>query len=293
MSSAAGSVAAAGRVAPAVPPLLEAVGLVKHFGGVQAVDQVSFALMAGEFAALIGPNGAGKSTLFGLLCGQHRPSAGAVHVAGRRIDRLGAAQRAACGIGRTFQTAQSFATLSVRENLQLAIAARAGRVRDPWTPLRRLYADEADALLLQVGLAERAAHAAADLPYPDTKRLELAIALAGAPRLLLMDEPTAGMAAAERFALMDRVREIAADGQLTVLFTEHSMEVVFGYARRVLVMARGRLIVDGAPDDVRRDPAAQAAYFGDVRDDVRGDQSDDQRGDRRAERGQMPPQAGR
>jgi branched-chain amino acid transport system ATP-binding protein len=254
--------------AVAPPPLLEAVGLVKHFDGVHAVDGVSFALASGEFAALIGPNGAGKSTLFGLLSGQHRPTRGAVRLAGQRIDTRGAAARAHAGIGRTFQTAQAFGTLSVRENLQLAIAARAGRVRDPWTPLRALYAAEAEALLAQVGLADRAARAAADLPYPDTKRLELAIALAGSPRLLLMDEPTAGMAAAERFALMDLVRQVAADGALTVLFTEHSMEVVFGYAQRVLVMARGALIADGAPDQVRRDPAAQAAYFGAAESDA-------------------------
>jgi branched-chain amino acid transport system ATP-binding protein len=244
----------------------------KHFDGVRAVDGGSFSLAAGEFAALIGPNGAGKSTLFGLVAGQHRVTAGHLTFDGRSIDGWPAARLARAGIGRTFQTAQAWGTLSARENLQLALAAHHGRVRNPWTPLASLFADEAQALLARVGLAAVSSRAAADLPYPDVKRLELAITLAGSPRLLLMDEPTAGMAAAERFALMDLVRELVTEQRarrLTVLFTEHSMEVVFGYAQRVLVLARGRLIADGAPDAVRRDPAAQAAYFGDVAEPAR------------------------
>jgi len=250
------------------PALLVVDAVHKHFDGVRAVDGVSFALAAGEVAALIGPNGAGKSTLFGVIAGQLRADAGTLRLDSRPIDGWDAARLARAGIGRTFQTAQSWGTLSVRENLQLALAARAGRVRDPWTPLRTLYVDEAEALLARVGLQAQSLRAAADLPYPDTKRLELAIVLAGAPRLLLMDEPTAGMAVAERFALMDLVRALVSESpaarRLTVLFTEHSMDVVFGYARRVLVLARGRLIADGAPEDVRRNPAARAAYFGDV-----------------------------
>jgi ABC-type branched-subunit amino acid transport system ATPase component len=251
-----------------MPALLEVDAVHKHFDGVRAVDGVSFALAAGEFAALIGPNGAGKSTLFGTIAGQHRADRGALRFAGRSILGWPAARLAHAGIGRTFQTAQTWGTLTVRENLQLALAAHAGRVRNPLTPLRRLYVAEAEVLLARVGLHTQAARAAADLAYPDTKRLELAIVLAGAPRLLLMDEPTAGMAVAERFALMDLVRalmeESPAERRLTVLFTEHSMEVVFGYAQRVLVLARGRLIADGTPDEVRGSAAARAAYFGDV-----------------------------
>jgi branched-chain amino acid transport system ATP-binding protein len=248
--------------------LLVVDAIHKHFGGVHAVDGVSFSLAAGEFAALIGPNGAGKSTLFGVIGGQHRPDRGALVFDGRSMAGWPAARLARAGIGRTFQTAQAWGTLTARENLQLALASHAGRLRDPWTPLRRLHADQADALLERVGLQAQAKRAAADLPYPDTKRLELAIVLAGAPRLLLMDEPTAGMAVAERFALMDLVRtlvdESPAGRRLTVLFTEHSMEVVFGYAQRVLVLARGRLIADGPPEEIRGSAAARAAYFGDV-----------------------------
>lgn len=252
--------------------LLALTDVRKHFDGVRAVDGVSFALAPGEFAALIGPNGAGKSTLFGVLAGQHCASSGRVLFDGHGIDGWAPARLARAGIGRTFQSALAWGTLTVRENLQLALAAHAGGIANAWTPLRRLHGEGADTLLARVGLAAMAERAAADLPYPDTKRLELAIALAGSPRLLLMDEPTAGMAAAERFALMDLVRDLVRDSAtqrpLTVLFTEHSMEVVFGYAQRVLVMARGKLIADGAPDVVRRDPAAQAAYFGDIEEEA-------------------------
>lgn len=248
-------------------PLLQVRGLSKHFAGVRAVDGVDFSIDAGEIVALIGPNGAGKSTLFGVVAGQHRATAGTVLFEGQALAGRDPAALARAGIGRTFQTAQTWGTLTVLQNIQLALSAAAGRVFDPFTRLDGVQAASAHALLSRVGLAERAALAAAALPYPDSKRLELAIALASAPRLLLMDEPTAGMAAAERTALMDLVRsllaETAAGAQpLTVLFTEHSMDVVFGYAQRVLVMARGRLIADGTPAAVRADPAAQAAYFG-------------------------------
>ncbi|MFN7780003.1 MAG: ATP-binding cassette domain-containing protein [Betaproteobacteria bacterium] len=243
--------------------LLLADGLRKHYGGVRAVDGVSFALAPGEFAALIGPNGAGKSTLFALVAGQQRADAGALRFDGTDLDALSAPQRARLGIGRTFQSALAFASMTVRENVQTALAAHGGILARSTRPLREVDAAAADALLARVGLAAQAARAAADLAYPDLKRLELAIALAGAPRLLLMDEPTAGMATAERFALMDLVRDVAAETGLTVLFTEHSMEVVFGYARRVLVLSQGRLIADGAPDVVRASPQARAAYFAD------------------------------
>jgi ABC-type branched-subunit amino acid transport system ATPase component len=242
--------------------LLRVEGIVRSFGGVRAVDGVSFALQAGEFAALIGPNGAGKSTLFAVIDGQQRADAGRVLFAERDLRRAAPAQRARLGIGRTFQTAAAFASMTALQNVQVALAAHAGVHVDPLRPLARLHGDAAAALLARVGLEAQASRAAADLAYADIKRLELAIALAPTPRLLLMDEPTAGMAAGERAALMDLVAAIAAATGLTVLFTEHSMDVVFGYARRLLVMSRGRLIADGAPDDVRALPDVQAAYFG-------------------------------
>ncbi len=242
--------------------ILVAEGVARHFGGVRAVDGVSLELKAGEFAALIGPNGAGKSTLFAVIAGQQRAGAGRVLFDGVDITRASPVQRARLGIGRTFQTAAAFASMTVLQNVQAALAARDGRHADPWRPLWRLGATEAEALVDRVGLRALARSAAADLAYADVKRLELAIVLAARPRLLLMDEPTAGMAAGERAALMDLVTAVAAASGLTVLFTEHSMDVVFGYARRLLVMSRGRLIADGEPEQVRAMPAVQAAYFG-------------------------------
>ena len=242
--------------------LLVLDGVHKHFAGVRAVDGVSCALAAGEFTALIGPNGAGKSTLFGVIAGQHRADAGQVRFDGTSIVGLPPARLATRGIGRTFQSAQAFASMTLQENVQLALAAHAGRSHDAFARLWAVAPDEALALLARVGLREQAARAAAGIAYSDLKRLELAIALAGHPRLLLMDEPTAGMAPAERLSLMDLVRELAAREAITVLFTEHSMDVVFKFARRILVLSRGKLIADGEPEAVRNDPVAQAAYFG-------------------------------
>jgi ABC-type branched-subunit amino acid transport system ATPase component len=238
--------------------------VAKHFGGVHAVDGVSLTIEAGEFAALIGPNGAGKSTLFSLIAGQLRADAGRVEFAGEDITRSEPVRHARRGIGRTFQTAAAFASMTVRQNAQLALAAHAGQHADPWRPLSGMHLEAANALLARVGLESQGERAVADLAYADVKRLELAIALAGSPSLLLMDEPTAGMAAGERAALMDLVTAIAAESALTVLFTEHSMDVVFGYARRLLVMSGGKLIADGIPDEVRAMPAVQAAYFGEA-----------------------------
>jgi ABC-type branched-subunit amino acid transport system ATPase component len=244
--------------------LLALEGVRKHFAGVHAVDGVSLALEAGEFTALIGPNGAGKTTLFSTIAGQLAADAGRISFDGRLIIGIPPARLAALGIGRTFQTARVFASMTVSENVQLALAVRSGAQFNCGRPLWGREFDAARALLERVGLATVARSAAASLGYGDVKRLEFAIALAGAPRLLLMDEPTAGMAPGERLALMDLVREVAGETGFTVLFTEHSMEVVFGYARRVIVLSRGVVIADGDPDSVRGDPAAQAAYFGEA-----------------------------
>ena len=238
-------------------------GVRKHFAGVHAVDGVSLAIEAGEFTALIGPNGAGKTTLFSTIAGQWHADAGRIMFEGRAINGLPSARLAQRGIGRTFQTAHVFASMTVLENIQLALTVRSGAQFDVFRPLWKRDERPARALLARVGLASVAGAAAASLGYGDVKRLEFALALAGAPRLLLMDEPTAGMAPGERLALMDLVRNVARETGLTVLFTEHSMEVVFGYARRVIVMSRGVVIADGEPEAVRSDAAAQAAYFGD------------------------------
>jgi branched-chain amino acid transport system ATP-binding protein len=241
---------------------LRVQALARAFGGVRAVDGVSFALEPGSLTALIGPNGAGKSTLFNLIDGQLAPDAGSIEFEGRWLVGLPTVARTRAGIGRTFQVAQTFASMTALQNAQLALLAAAGRALDLGARLDGREVEPARALLAQVGLAARTDAPAASLAYGDLKRLELALALAAAPRLLLMDEPTAGMAPGERTALMALVTELARARRMTVLFTEHSMDVVFGFAERVLVLSRGRLIADGVPDAVRADAAVQAVYLG-------------------------------
>jgi ABC-type branched-subunit amino acid transport system ATPase component len=241
---------------------LRVARLARSFGGVRAVDDVSFALETGSVSALIGPNGAGKSTLFNLIDGQLAPDTGTIEFDGKTLVGLPTSARTRAGIGRTFQVAQTFASMTVLQNAQLALVAAAGTSLSPGAPLGTRAQDAAAALLQQVGLAERGPAPAANLAYGDLKRLELALALAAAPRLLLMDEPTAGMAPGERTALMALVVGLARERRMTVLFTEHSMDVVFGFAERVLVLSRGQLIADGAPALVRSDAAVQAVYLG-------------------------------
>ncbi|HYZ64176.1 MAG TPA: ABC transporter ATP-binding protein [Acetobacteraceae bacterium] len=242
--------------------LLAVEGLRKAFGGVQAVGGVSFALEPGEMLALIGPNGAGKSTCFNMVGGQLRPDAGRVRLDTR--DITGLPPRAICrlGVGRTFQITATFASMTVRENVQTALLAARREVARVWRPARLQHRAEADALLERVGLRNQAERGAAVLAYGDLKRLELAIALANRPRLLLMDEPTAGMAPGERAGLMALIRRLATADGIGVLFTEHDMDVVFGVADRILVLDRGELVAAGSPDAIRADRLVQEIYLG-------------------------------
>lgn len=244
------------------PALLCTQHLAKAFGGVHAVEDVSFAVPAGHMLALIGPNGAGKSTCFNLVNGQLRADRGSVHLDG--VDITGKAPRDIwrAGVGRTFQIPATFRSMRVRENLQVVLASRERRSFALWRPLHARYRDEAMALLEQVGMQAQAERTCGVLAYGDVKRVELALALAGRPRVLLMDEPTAGMAADERHALMGLTRELSTRHGLAVLFTEHSLDVVFAHADRIVVMARGRVIAQGSPQAVREDAAVQAAYLG-------------------------------
>ncbi|HSC62091.1 MAG TPA: ABC transporter ATP-binding protein [Caldimonas sp.] len=243
-------------------PLLKVAGLGKSFGGVRAVDGIDFDLGAGELLALIGPNGAGKSTTFNLLNGQLRADAGSAKLDGAEL--VGRSPRAIfrLGVGRTFQIAETFASLTVRENVQLALLSHERRVLAFWRPARTQYAGEADALLASVGMQAQAERAMSVLAYGDVKRVELAIALAHRPRLLLMDEPTAGMGPRERNDLMALSRRLAHEQAIGVLFTEHSMDVVFAHADRIIVLARGELIAEGAPAAVRDDARVREVYFG-------------------------------
>jgi branched-chain amino acid transport system ATP-binding protein len=242
--------------------LLAVHGLSKSFGGVKAVREVSFALEAGERLAIIGPNGAGKSTCFNMVGGQLRPDAGRVTLAGEDITGLPPHLVWRKGVGRTFQIAAAFASMTVAENVQMALMSRRRRLSSLTASAHRLYRDEAQALLERVAMADQAERACSTLAYGDIKRVELAVALANQPRLLLMDEPTAGMAPAERHALMDLVSSLVVERSVAVLFTEHDMDVVFAHADRIIVLARGAVIADGMPKAVREDPEVQATYLG-------------------------------
>jgi branched-chain amino acid transport system ATP-binding protein len=242
--------------------VLEVDGLSRAFGGVKAVSNVSFALEAGELLALIGPNGAGKSTCFNLLNGQLRPDAGSIRFDGSDIAGLRPRAIWRLGVGRTFQITATFASMTVRENVQTALLSHARRLFDLWRPAASLYRDKADELLAQVGMLDQAERACGVLAYGDLKRVELAVALANAPRLLLMDEPTAGMAPKERIALMALAHDIVRQRNIAVLFTEHDMDVVFAHADRIIVLNRGRVIAAGKPEAVRADKAVQEVYLG-------------------------------
>jgi branched-chain amino acid transport system ATP-binding protein len=244
------------------PTLLSVEGLTKSYGGIHAVRGVSFELRAGEILALIGPNGAGKSTCFDMLNGQNRPDSGRIRLLGE--DTTGKKPREVwrLGVGRTFQITATFATMTVRENVQVALISHEKRLFNLWGAAPNFDRDEAGRLLELVGMGGYADRPCGELAYGDLKRLELAVALANQPKLLLMDEPTAGMAPRERIDLMRLTARIAREKSIGVLFTEHDMDVVFEHADRIIVLNRGALIAEGSPQEVRGNPQVQAVYLG-------------------------------
>ena len=251
--------------------VVQVSGLAKHFGGVRALDGVDFDVPAGQCVALIGPNGAGKSTCFACLAGQQVPTAGEVLWQGQSLLGKPPAERQRLGVARTFQVAQTFEALTVLQNIQLALRGVAPLAW--WDRLDSRQPERALRLAAQAGLQAQAHANVADLPYGAKKRLELAMALAGLPdavaaqgahsaqSLLLLDEPAAGLALAERADMMALVRQVASQG-VTVLYTEHNMDAVFGVADRVLVLMQGRLVADGLPDVVAQDPQVRERYLG-------------------------------
>ena len=247
---------------PSMSPLLKVSGLSKSFGGVKAVDNIGFELAAGELLALIGPNGAGKSTTFNMVNGQLRADAGSVQLGGQELVGRNPRDIWRMGVGRTFQIAETFASLTVVENVQMALLSQAGKLFAMWQRAAAYRRDEALSLLEQVGMLAQADRPGNVLAYGDVKRVELAMAMANGPKLLLMDEPTAGMAPKERNELMALTQKLVLERGLSVLFTEHSMDVVFAYADRIIVLARGRLIAQGKPREIRDHPEVQAVYFG-------------------------------
>jgi branched-chain amino acid transport system ATP-binding protein len=236
--------------------------LSKSFGGVRAVNDVSFEVKRGEFLAMIGPNGAGKSTCFNMINGQLAPNSGEIWFEQKNLAGLKPRQIWRLGVGRTFQVAATFGSMTVVENVQMALISHAREVYGLWRPAASRHRVHALDLLEQVGMREAADRPSRELAYGDVKRVELAIALANEPRLLLMDEPTAGMAPRERTDLIALVKRLVVESGISVLFTEHSMDVVFAFADRIIVLARGRLIADGDTAAIRDDPQVQEVYFG-------------------------------
>ncbi len=242
--------------------LLKVSGLGKSFGGVKAVDGISFELAAGELLALIGPNGAGKSTTFNMVNGQLRPDVGSIRLDSHELVGLATRDIWRRGVSRTFQIAETFSSLTVVENVQMALLSSDKKLFSMWRRATEHQREQALLLLEQVGMKAQADRPCSVLAYGDVKRVELAMAMASEPKLLLMDEPTAGMAPKERNELMALTRQLVMDRGMAVLFTEHSMDVVFAHADRIIVLARGRLIAEGKPLEIRNHPKVQVVYFG-------------------------------
>ncbi len=236
---------------PPEAPLLQASGLTRDFGGLRAVDGVDFALQAGEVRALIGPNGAGKTTFVGMLIGRIRASAGAIRFDGADVTRLPAQRRARLGMAYTFQITSIFRALSAFDNVALAAQARHGPAAAP---------GHAEAALARVGLSERADQTAGALSYGHQRLLEIAMGLAQSPRLMILDEPTQGLADAEIEGFKALIRSLA--GQTTILLIEHNMAVVMALAERITVLNFGAVLAEGPPEAIRADAAVQAAYLG-------------------------------
>ena len=245
--------------------MLEVRGLSKNFGGFMAVGGVSFTVPRGSISAIIGPNGAGKTTLFNLITGHIEPDEGRVVFKDRDVTGIAPHDLCRLGMGRSFQRTNIFPRLTVYENIQAAYVSHRGRGFNMFTPVERLYRPETESLLEAVGLLEKAGETSGFLSHGNQKQLELGITLALEPEILLLDEPTAGMSATETRESIRLIERIAADRGLTLLFTEHDMEVVFSIAHRITVLHQGRVIADGTPADVRGDSEVRRVYLGESR----------------------------
>jgi branched-chain amino acid transport system ATP-binding protein len=245
-------------------PILRIEGLAKRFGGLEALGGVNLSVARGDFRAIIGPNGAGKSTFFNAMTGLLKPDAGRVVFEGRDVTGEPPHLLARRGVARTFQITSVFADLSALENVQVALLAHARQNWSIWPKARPLHTARACELLAMVGLETAAERLAGTLAHGDQKRLELAIALAGEPRLLLLDEPTAGMAAQERLESIRLVHRVARELGLSCVFTEHDMAVVFAVASHITVMHQGRVLAEGTPAEVRSRREVQQVYLGEA-----------------------------
>jgi ABC-type branched-subunit amino acid transport system ATPase component/ABC-type branched-subunit amino acid transport system permease subunit len=250
--------------------LLKVEHLSRRFGGLRAVEDVSLDVKQGDRHAIIGPNGAGKSTLFNLITGELKPSSGRVIFDGRDITGKPPHVIARTGMGRAFQITTIFPKLTVRQNLQYAMLARGSYTVRPFGIANRMFAAEAQNLAEAVGLAAWADRPAGELSHGDQRAIEIAISLALGSKLVLLDEPTAGMSAYETDKAMELVRRLATERNLTLLFCEHDMSVVFSTARTVTVMHQGRVLTAGTPDQIRRNPDVQKIYLGELESEELG-----------------------
>ena len=242
--------------------MLECRNLRKTFSGFVATDDVSLSVEKNRITAVIGPNGAGKSTLFNLITGHLQPDSGEVELEGRDITGIPPHRICGMGIARSFQRTNIFPKLTVYENIQAAFIAHSGRGYDMWGVSERLFRAETEQMIGQLVLGDIAGTIAGEVSHGAQKQVELGIALAGKPRMLLLDEPTAGMSAQEThesIALLDR---IAKEQELTLLFTEHDMDVVFSIAHKIAVLHQGRIIAIGTPEEVRRNEEVRRVYLG-------------------------------
>ena len=246
--------------------LLAISGLSKRFGGLLALAEVTLSVMPGEIHAIIGPNGAGKTTLVSVLAGELRPDSGTIRFAGQDISRLGPARRAALGIARSFQITSVFRDVAALDNVALAVQAHQGHSFRFWRPARRdrRLREPAREALAEIGLAGRAETPAAALSHGERRALELAMVLAGRPRLLLLDEPMAGMGAAESAAMTALLARLKArhKEKFAIVLVEHDMDAVFALADRITVLVYGRVIASGPPEAIRADPEVRRAYLG-------------------------------
>jgi branched-chain amino acid transport system ATP-binding protein len=245
--------------------VLEAGGLRKSFDGFRAVDGVDLTVAPGSVHAIIGPNGAGKTTLFNLITGHLRPDAGRVLFKGRDITGIPPHDLCRLGMGRSFQRTNIFPRLTVYDNVQAAFLSHRGRGWNVLTPVGALYREETERLLASVGLADKASEVAGFLSHGNQKQLELGLTLALEPEILLLDEPTAGMSSVETREAIQLIGRIARERRLTLLFTEHDMEVVFSVAQRITVLHQGRVIADDRPEAVRAHPEVRRVYLGESR----------------------------
>ena len=264
---------------PGTTTVLSSTGLGIQFGGHVAVDAVTSEFHAGTLTAIVGPNGAGKTTYFNLLSGQLRATTGRVHLCGEDITRMSAAQRTAKGIGRAFQLTNLFPRLSVLENVRLAVQSRhnAGfNMLAVWRGRKDLL-DEAASYVSQVGLAARADDAAAKLSHGDKRKLEVAILMALEPRVLMFDEPTAGMSVDEVPVILELIARMKKGGDRTIMLVEHKMDVIHSLADRIVVLHNGRLVADGVPSEVMGSEIVQEAYLG-IKSSARTRQTTSSRG---------------